>query len=87
MHQYRLRFDPLHIVAALDDEHRLESRVEVLRFRGIALGVPIVCCQSSFLGKLCKMLVAASDGIYTDEDVPLMLWTPAISDGIIHPHW
>ena len=57
--------------------------VEALRCRDVGQDVPIDCDQSSFLGKLCKMLMIKFEGVCvcTDEHVPLVLCTPAISDG------
>jgi len=80
MHQYRHLIDPLHTVFVWDDERMLESMVEALRCRDVARDVPIACGQSSFLRGFCEMLIVNFEGMYTDEHVPLVLRTPAISD-------
>ena len=80
MHQYRHLIDPLHTVVVLDDGRMLESMVEALRCRDVARDVPIACGQSSFLRGFGEMLIVIFEGMCTDEHVPLVLRTPAISD-------
>jgi hypothetical protein len=82
MHQYRLLIALLHTVFVLDGERALESMVQALRYRGVAQDVPIVCGQSNFLANVCKVLVITFEGICTGEHVPLVVCTPASSDGI-----
>ena len=81
MHQCRPLIDLLHTAVVLDGGRGLESMAEGLRCRDTALGAPIACEQSSFLRKLCKMLMGTFEALCTDEDVSLVLCTPAVSDG------
>lgn len=59
--------------------------VEALRCREFDQDAPTDCDQSSFLGEFCKMLMVKFEDVCvcTDEHVPLVLRTPAISDGIM----
>ena len=81
MHQYRLLIDLLHIAVVSDDGRALGSMVQVLQRRDIVPDVPIACGRLKFLRNLCKMPMATSEAVCTDEHVSLVLCTPAISDG------
>ncbi len=84
IHRYRHLIDRMHTVVVFDDERTQEWMVEGLRCRDVGQDVPIGCDEWRFLGKDCKMVMDKFEGVCvcTDEHVPLVLCTPANSDGI-----